>query len=1075
MTTPSPLLKLDQGFALISVLVFLSVLLPATVLAQNGCDQALITQTFVGAGCTPLSTCDDACSMYFYNPQTLTGQQAQNFAQNYGANLVSVQSAPENACLATALVNNGFGGVIWIGFNDEAVEGTFVWYDQSQITYTNWAGGEPNQSGNEDCTQIYPNGQWNDLPCTSGNSSSVIEVNLCPEITITPSGATTFCEGGNVTLTASTILGSAPYTYSWTPAAGLSADNVAAPVASPAQTTTYTVTSTDRYGCFAQESITVTVNPNPTADFTATSPVCIGIPSDISYTGTGTAGATYTWNFDNGIVAAGSGQGPYQVGWAAEGVKNLTLQVTENGCTSTTQAMNVTVSPDPVADFTFTTECQGTETVFTNTSSVSSGTIAGSAWDFGNGPVLATNATYEFPSAGTFPVNLGVATADGCLAQTTQMVTVHPNPTLSIAGTDQSCYETCDGTATTQVNGGTGPFDHQWSNAEITPDLANLCVGDYVDVITDANGCTATASVTISRPDTLTVAVTAQNTTCPDVPNGTASVQIAGGTTPYITDWLGEDPNALSEGTYDVTVTDDNGCNATVSYTIAPGPGLTLTFNITDNVCFGGSDGEAQLIVSNGVDPYDIVWTDAFANPIQTDLGSSGTATLTGLSLGNYNVGIQDAIGCIAAGTFTIAEPPQPLTLTISPQHLSCFESADGEVTAEQNGLPPFQYDLSDVLGNQIDNAVDDTAFTFTGLDADVYFVTVTDNNGCENTDTVTVTQPDILEAESELTNITCFEASDGIVEITLTTGGTTPYANTTWEPVGQTGSIATGLPPGNVTATVSDANGCELLLNFQITEPLKLQLLGEYLTDTCGLGKGAAIVNVSFGTPPYNYLWDTPNMGTDFTEEELHEGNYQVLVSDANGCTDSLYVEVRDDLPYPTAAFESRIEGDHVLEQEVQFVNNSVGTISWQWNYGDGESENGENPRHRYNAAGDYLVQLLASNGFCNDTAYGYVNIDPLLRVYVPSAFTPGINDRNDYFYPQGEGIELESYDMFIYDRWGKMVWQTGNFSKKWDGNHMSSLEPVPVGVYTYIIRFREYADLDRYELKGIVHVIRD
>jgi gliding motility-associated-like protein len=119
-------------------------------------------------------------------------------------------------------------------------------------------------------------------------------------------------------------------------------------------------------------------------------------------------------------------------------------------------------------------------------------------------------------------------------------------------------------------------------------------------------------------------------------------------------------------------------------------------------------------------------------------------------------------------------------------------------------------------------------------------------------------------------------------------------------------------------------------------------------------------------------------------------------------------------------------------------------------------------------------LVQLISSNGFCEDTAYQYINIDPLLVVYVPNAFSPGENGINDFFYPQGEGIEEESYDMFIYDRWGGLVWQTGNFSKKWNGTNLEGAD-VPVGTYAWIIKFREYADLDRHIYKGVVTVIRD
>ena len=1065
------------GFRLWSlVVVCVGVLaIPRVANAQQGCDQALITQTFTGAGCTPLAVCNDACSMYFYNPAGLTGVQAQAFAQNFGASLVSVQSGAENACLANALVTNGFGGIIWIGYSDELQEGSYVWYDQSPAGYTNWAGGEPNNSGDEDCTQIFPNGQWNDLSCTSGSSKSVIEVNLCPQLTVVPSGPTTFCAGGSVTLTASTILGSFPYAYSWSPSAGLSADNVANPVASPLVTTTYTVTSTDRYGCFVQQNVTITVNPNPTPDFTVDADICVGIPAAITYTGTGTAGATYTWAFDGGVVASGSGQGPYSVAWATEGAKNLTLQVTENGCASITQAVVATVSPNPVADFTFTTECEGDATVFTNTSTVTTGAIAGSAWDFGAGPVLSTDATFTFATAGTFPITLGVATAAGCVHQITQQVTVNPVPTIAVTGTDVTCFGFCDGTADAVVGGGTAPINIAWSDGSVGSPIIDLCPANFTATATDANGCAATDAVTITQPNGLNVIVNAVNTSCPGVPNGSATVTISGGTAPYVTDWAGFDPTALAEGAYSVTVTDDNACVVTENFVIAPGTGLIFTFNITDNVCFGGTTGQAALTVTNGVQPYDIIWTDAFGTPIQVNAASNGLSTLAGLSTGVYNVAAQDAIGCINVSTVTITQPAQPLNLTLTPQNLQCFESGDGEVTASQNGLSPFQYAISDIFGTPMGSAVAAGAHTFTGLDADTYFVSVIDNNGCQNIDTVLLTEPSLLVAEALVTDITCFGANDGQIQITSVVGGTTPYPATVWLPGTQTGNLATNLPAGNVTATVSDANGCELVLNFQLAEPFEMRLQGEYLTDTCGLGKGAAVVNVSLGTPPYNYLWQTANAGTAYREDNLNVGIYQVIVSDANGCMDSVEVTVLDDLPYPTAAFESRIEGEHVLEQEVQFVNNSSGTISWAWNFGDGDAAFVEEPRHRYSSAGDYLVQLLASNGFCNDTTYGYVNIDPLLTLFIPNAFTPGINSINDYFYPQGEGIELDSYDMFIYDRWGKIVWQTGNISKKWDGTHMSSLELLPQGIYTYHITFREFADLDRYQVSGIVHLIRD
>lgn len=220
----------------------------------NGCNLNAIRDAVAAAcpNCIELSGCNPQCSMYFYNPNSQTGSQAQAFAEQFGGNLASIQNAAENQLIIDALNTRSLGGIIWIGFNDEAQEGTFVWYDQSPITYTNWAPGEPNNSGDEDCTQLYPNGQWNDLSCTSGNSASVFEISLCPQPTIT--NADLICNGNTTNLVANTILGSQPYNYVWS-VPGLSNS---IPV-SPTINSSYSTTVSDRYQCTATTTTTVNV------------------------------------------------------------------------------------------------------------------------------------------------------------------------------------------------------------------------------------------------------------------------------------------------------------------------------------------------------------------------------------------------------------------------------------------------------------------------------------------------------------------------------------------------------------------------------------------------------------------------------------------------------------------------------------------------------------------------------------------------------------------------------------------------------------------------------------------------
>ncbi|MEO8760966.1 MAG: lectin-like protein, partial [Bacteroidia bacterium] len=266
--------------------------------APNGCNTGLIRSTLVAAGNTELQGMDNTCSLYFINPQYMTGPAAQAYAQTFGANLISVQSGAENTSLTNALSTQGYAGaVIWIGFTRAVPGGPFSWYDSSAISYTNWAPGEPNNSGGvEGCTQIYANGSWNDLNCTGYNSLSVIEVNLCP-VTRIEVTQDTLCVGQSSTLTASTILGAPTYNYTWTSVPTGFTSSSANPTVSPTVTTVYKVTSVDRYGCTSIDSVTIYVD-NYTVTQSQTNLTCFGLnngSASVSITG-GLTAFNYLWS-----------------------------------------------------------------------------------------------------------------------------------------------------------------------------------------------------------------------------------------------------------------------------------------------------------------------------------------------------------------------------------------------------------------------------------------------------------------------------------------------------------------------------------------------------------------------------------------------------------------------------------------------------------------------------------------------------------------------------------------------------------------------------------------------------------
>lgn len=318
------------------------------------CDIDAIRQTFIAAGCIEMPGCSSDCSIYFLNPQQMTGSQAQTFAQNLGANLVSIQSQEENDCILSSLSSLNQTGVIWIGFSDEVTEGSFVWYDQSPIIYTNWAPGEPNQSGNEDCVQIYPTGanpgSWNDLSCSSSNSKSIIEVNLCP--VINAGNDVSICTGSSTTLNASnTLFGSAPYTYEWSNGPIIQSNPV-----SPTDTTTYIIVTTDRYDCTTSDTVMVNVMDLPVV---SAGPDVVVCPEEtVTLSGSGDVTNTYAWN--NGITNA-TAFTPF-----SQTTDYIVTGTNANNC-SNTDTVNVSVQLDGCPNFpnNFTCDIDSIRSAFT--------------------------------------------------------------------------------------------------------------------------------------------------------------------------------------------------------------------------------------------------------------------------------------------------------------------------------------------------------------------------------------------------------------------------------------------------------------------------------------------------------------------------------------------------------------------------------------------------------------------------------------------------------------------------------------------------------------------------------------
>ncbi|MBK9543807.1 MAG: hypothetical protein IPO49_16110 [Bacteroidetes bacterium] len=574
---------------------------------------------------------------------------------------------------------------------------------------------------------------------------------------------------------------------------------------------TYTYNVSDANGCTATCSVTITEPAALVATCSVTANVSCNGGSDGSADVTASGGtAPYTGTGSFTGLAAGT----------------YTYNVSDaNGCTA---SCSVTIT-EPAA---LVATCSVTANVSCNGGSDGSADVTASG---GTAPYTGTGS-FTGLAAGTYTYN--VSDANGCTASCSVTIT---EPAALVAAcsvtANVSCNGGSDGSANVTASGGTAPYTG-------TGSFTGLAAGTYTYNVSDANGCTASCSVTITEPAALVATCSVvSNVSCNGGTDGAADVTASGGTAPY----TGTGPfTGLAAGTYTYNVSDANGCTASCSVTITEPAALVATCSVVSNVsCNGGTDGAADVTASGGTAPY------------------TGTGSFTSLAAGTYTYNVSDANGCTASCSVTITEPAALVATCSVVSNVSCNGGTDGaaDVTAS-GGTAPYTGTGS-----------------FTGLAAGTYTYNVSDANGCTASCSVTITEPAALVATcSVVSNVTCNGGSDGSADVTAS-GGTAPYTGT--------GSF-TGLAAGTYTYNVSDANGCTASCSVTITEPAALVATCSVVSNvTCNGGSdGSADVTASGGTAPYT--------GTgSFTG--LAAGTYTYNVSDANGCTASCSVTITE------------------------------------------------------------------------------------------------------------------------------------------------------------------------------------
>jgi len=962
--------------------------------------------------------------------------------------------------------------------------------DTSGVTFE-WNFGDPG-SGANDSTSIY--NPTHTYP-TSGNYTATLTVKTaCGDrdttfkVVVNPGPistwtATTVCLNNPTTFT-NTSTGST--VYKWNFGEPSSGPNNTSTATNP----THTYSACGKYlawlavgtaPCIDTLKDSVTVNPLPTPAFTA-SPVCVGsstILTDGSTIGCGGTITGWAWNFGDpasGVNNLSNVQDPTHI-FSGVGTYNVLLTPTSNNGCQSSVTLPITIVPAPVANFVSGPVCLGQATTFTDKSTGAPTTWNWSFGDPAHGTSNVQNPSYTYATAGTYTVKLVVSSGAGCVDSTTLNVVVNPPPTAAYTAST-----VCQGTATVFTDGSTGAATWSWnfgdpaSGANNTSTLQNPThifsaagVFNVTEVVATAGGCkdSVTNPVTVNPSPTGTATV-------PPVCLGTASsftcnTTMVGGTFAWA---FGDPANGTSaaqnptytyagNGSFNVTVvlTSANNCTATLTTTAVVNPIPVANFKNTTE-CLGHATSftdQSTVAAPSTIAAWLWNFGDGTTSTVQNPLHSYAAC-------GPYNVKltVTSSAGCVHDTTIGITVNPMPapsFTGTNVCQGLTSTFT-DMSTIGCAGTITGWTWNFGDGGSSTLQNP------THTYATAGVWPVTLTvaSNNNCDTSVTIPVTvYPLPVPAFTE--NSPCQGNATNFTDQSTVPGG---GAIATWawrfgDPANGTSNVQnpsyTYAAAGtyNVTLVVTTIHGCVDSITKQIT--VYPNPVPNFVADK---KQGCITLCVQFTdssivAAPSNingWLWNFGDGSSDSSSIQQNPkhcytkvGVFTVTltVTTNNGCTETFTrVNYITTWPIPVAKFNASPNPTTDANPTINFVDQSTGSpVSWFWStFGDRTDSTAltQNSQHTYLYTGNYQdtgtydVQLVIVNKYgCKDSIIEPVVITPMWTFYVPNAFSPNGDGLNDGFI--GKGVGIIKYEMWIFDRWGMLLYHCTDMEHPWDG----------------------------------------
>ncbi|GEM_PF-639286 len=934
-------------------------------------------------GATTKDLMNVAPGNYFLTITDANGCSTNLSAVIESASSLTISNTPSNpACAGDA------GGSIMVEISGGATPYTYSW---------------TNGATTKDISNLMPGGYTLTVTDANGCIITTTAVLEAPtSLSIEAAETMPSCIGmvGSIDITVSG--GTGNYNYAWN--FGAATEDVDGLLAGD-----YTVTVTDANGCQITSMTTIVVPTAIEGTTTIVNPGCVGEGGQVDLTVSGGT-APYTYSWTNGATTE-------DLTDVAPGDYNVMI-TDANGCTTTVNAMVGSTAGLAVTENVTDATCAG---VAGGSIAISvSGGTAPYTYSWTNG---ATTEDINDLMPGAYSVV--ITDANGCQLMGTYSL-VGPNAIEVAAETDHPDCSDDTGKINITVSGGTAPYTFAWSNGATTEDLEELLAGTYQGTITDANGCTATASATLTAPTALSSSFIKTDQDCSG--DGNVDLTVSGGTAPYNYVWSNgattEDLDRVGGGTYSVVISDANNCKLSEEVTVVSTGGIQILVSGTAPNCPEGSDGSLSLNVQGGTLPYSYQWSNG-----------SQAAGLVNIPAGNYMVTVTDAKGCSLVGP-AVLDPAPAIEASVTATNPVCADGTgsidliatggvgnltyswtNGATTEDISGLTAGGYTvtITDANGCTItataviviptalaitatstnpgcDGTTGNISLSVTGgtapytyswsngsfeqnlnnVPAGTYSVTVADANGCQATADATIDNiANISVSVDDSADPTCAGGTDGFINLSVS-GGTAPYTYA-WTNGATTEDIS-GLAAGIYAVTIADARDCKVVLDAVLEAPTAISMDIKAANPDCPGGTGNINVTIMGGTPPYAYSWNNGATTQDLTNVAV--GNYQLNVTDANGCSrlsENISISKPDDFTVTLSPKDVRCYGE--TNGEVILTNSGAGTYIYAWSTG-ATTQNIANL-----GAGTYSVTITNEKG-CEKIVETIVNIPPAISL---------------------------------------------------------------------------------------------